>query len=322
MLKNPFISIIIPVYNVEAYVAECLDSILRWQFADWEAILIDDGSPDNSGDICDEYAQKDARFKVVHKENEGVSVARNVGLDMALGEWCWFVDSDDLIDAHTPVDKELLAGKDMVMFNSLSFQDGESMPLQNGDGTVETCADLNAFYLKHISWAHQTLWYHRKFWGKNGMHSIRFSKGIRLGEDGEFMRKCELLSLNPIKISHTSYYYRLRQGSATHDPEKEQIIIADAFAVLKNMISHLERNRVTPAEWKTYRLITIAKSIPPSAIKCGLWKGDTILSYKRMVNRYQKLGFNLLQDRTIRLATLYPWIYGFVARIKYKKHSY
>ncbi len=91
------ISIIIPVYNTEQYLHACLDSILSQSFADYEVLLIDDGSTDGSGSICDAYAQRDSRVLVFHKENGGVSSARNLGLDNARGEWVYFVDSDDEI---------------------------------------------------------------------------------------------------------------------------------------------------------------------------------------------------------------------------------
>ena len=91
------ISIIIPVYKVEKYLRMCLDSIINQTFTDWEALLIDDGSPDNSGVICDEYAAKDSRFRVFHKSNGGVSSARNMGIDNARGKWVTFVDSDDYL---------------------------------------------------------------------------------------------------------------------------------------------------------------------------------------------------------------------------------
>ena len=99
-LTSPKISIIVPVYKVEPYIHRCLDSIAAQTFADWECILIDDGSPDNSGAICDEYAAKDNRFKVIHQPNKGVSAARNAGLDTARGEWIGFVDSDDWIEPN------------------------------------------------------------------------------------------------------------------------------------------------------------------------------------------------------------------------------
>lgn len=93
----PKISVIVPVYNVEKYLHRCVDSILAQTFTDFELLLVNDGSKDSSGVICDEYAAKDSRVKVFHKENGGVSSARNLGLDNAKGEWVTFVDSDDWV---------------------------------------------------------------------------------------------------------------------------------------------------------------------------------------------------------------------------------
>lgn len=92
------ISIIVPVYKVEKYLCECIDSILAQTYENFELILVDDGSPDNSGKICDEYAEKDKRIKVIHKENGGLPSARNAGLDVASGDYVSFIDSDDIIE--------------------------------------------------------------------------------------------------------------------------------------------------------------------------------------------------------------------------------
>ena len=92
------LAILIPVYNAEKYLRECLDSVLAQTFPDWEAICVDDGSTDGSGAILDEYAAKDGRFRVIHQKNAGVSAARNAALDVAKGEWVCFVDADDVID--------------------------------------------------------------------------------------------------------------------------------------------------------------------------------------------------------------------------------
>jgi glycosyltransferase involved in cell wall biosynthesis len=97
-LKDNLISVIIPVYNVEKYLSRCIESLLEQDFFDFELLLIDDGSLDNSGKICDEYAKKDYRIQVHHKKNGGVSSARNVGLYMAKGKWACFVDSDDWVN--------------------------------------------------------------------------------------------------------------------------------------------------------------------------------------------------------------------------------
>lgn len=100
LIKHPLISIIVPIYNSEKPLNRCVDSILSQTFLDWELLLIDDGSIDRSGEHCDEYAAKDQRIKVFHKENGGVSSARNVGLDHAKGEWITFCDSDDFVSPN------------------------------------------------------------------------------------------------------------------------------------------------------------------------------------------------------------------------------
>lgn len=95
---TPKISVIVPVYKAENYLHRCVDSLLAQTFQDFEILLVDDGSPDRSGEICDEYAKKDERVRVFHKENGGVSSARNLGLDHAVGEYICFVDSDDWVE--------------------------------------------------------------------------------------------------------------------------------------------------------------------------------------------------------------------------------
>ena len=96
--QNPLISVIVPVYKVEKYLHRCVDSILVQTYTNLEIILVDDGSPDRCGAICDEYAAKDSRIRVIHQENGGLSAARNAGLDVCSGEYIAFVDSDDWLD--------------------------------------------------------------------------------------------------------------------------------------------------------------------------------------------------------------------------------
>ena len=94
----PEFSIIVPIYKVEKYLEICIDSIIGQSFCDFELILVDDGSPDTCGEICDRYSSSDTRVKVVHKENGGLSSARNAGLDIATGKYVIFIDSDDFWD--------------------------------------------------------------------------------------------------------------------------------------------------------------------------------------------------------------------------------
>ena len=95
------ISVIVPIYNVEQYLRRCIDSIINQTYKNLEIILVDDGSPDNCGQICDDYAKKDTRIKVIHKKNGGLSDARNVGLEVCTGDYISFVDSDDWIELNT-----------------------------------------------------------------------------------------------------------------------------------------------------------------------------------------------------------------------------
>ena len=97
-MKSPFFSIIVPVYNVEKYLSQCINSVLNQSFQDYELILVEDGSPDHCAEICDEFAQNYSKIKVIHKENGGLSSARNAGLDMARGRYIIFLDSDDFWD--------------------------------------------------------------------------------------------------------------------------------------------------------------------------------------------------------------------------------
>ena len=99
-MHNPLISVVVPVYNVEQYIRECVDSIVSQTYCHLEIVLIDDGSLDNCPVICDEYAKKDSRIKVVHQKNGGLAKARNVGIENSSGEYITFIDSDDYIASN------------------------------------------------------------------------------------------------------------------------------------------------------------------------------------------------------------------------------
>ena len=126
MDNQALISVIIPVYNVENYLRECIESVLNQTFRDFEVILVDDGSTDSSGDICDEYVEKDERVTVIHQKNGGLSVARNTGLSEANGKYVYFLDSDDYISENALATLLNIAendSSDIVFFDAVSFTD-------------------------------------------------------------------------------------------------------------------------------------------------------------------------------------------------------
>lgn len=125
------ISVIVPVYKVEPYLSRCLDSIINQTYRNLEIILVDDGSPDHCGEICDEYARQDSRIRVIHKSNGGLSDARNHGIDVATGDYIAFVDSDDYVT--TDMYEKMLArlefdNSDMVVCNYYRFDEGSVPP--------------------------------------------------------------------------------------------------------------------------------------------------------------------------------------------------
>lgn len=133
------ISVIIPVYNVEPYLRECLDSVLGQTFTDWEAVCVDDGSRDGSSAILDEYAARDSRFQVIHQSNKGLSAARNAGMDAAKGEWLFFLDSDDVIvlDAFERLNAVAAGDRyDAVITGALINFTNEAPTRSKGNGSI------------------------------------------------------------------------------------------------------------------------------------------------------------------------------------------
>lgn len=152
-MSSPIISVIVPVYNTEKWLRRCVDSILAQTFTDFELLLIDDGSTDGSGAICDEYAGIDSRVRVFHKPNGGVSSARNLGLNNARGEWISFVDADDWIYLTTLETLFKASDKNEIVFLSISeiFEDGTRVDyiakdVQSDDKEI---TQRNILYLKN-----------------------------------------------------------------------------------------------------------------------------------------------------------------------------
>lgn len=141
MNSTPRISVIIPIYNAEKTLRRCIDSIVRQSFADYELLLVDDGSTDSSPEICDMYSGQDYRIKVYHQQNAGVSSARNAGIDHAEGEWIAFCDSDDYVDSDWLLDFIRVAdGNDLIFQGMRYFRDGKSwdkIALEKSGSTLE-----------------------------------------------------------------------------------------------------------------------------------------------------------------------------------------
>ena len=220
---NEKITVIVPVYNVEHYLDKCLDSLINQTYKNLEIIVINDGSTDNSGIICQEYAQKDNRIIYIEKENGGLSDARNVGLDKMTGSYVTFIDSDDWVESdyvEVLYNKLIEYQADIAIGNYYSYNEDEAMYYFhiNGESYYEKLYD-NISIFENLYDAKQMKSFSLiSAWGKiykaKLFDDIRFDKG-KLGEDGYINQKLYLLVQKVIYINQGLYAYRQRSGSIT-----------------------------------------------------------------------------------------------------------
>ena len=207
--QDPLISVIVPVYRVEKYISRCIGSILQQTYKNLEIILIDDGSPDKSGEICDVYAEKDDRIKVIHKRNGGVSSARNVGIDIATGKYIMFVDSDDWLPKTSinvlkeNMDKYFV---DLVV----AGYEARASNITVKKPTQKLIEFSNIEEKDIISITTDSIFYAP--WGKLfdsdiiQKNNLRFNERIKFGEDALFVREY-LSCIKRIFISDSVVYY-------------------------------------------------------------------------------------------------------------------
>lgn len=314
-----FVSIIIPVYNVEHYLRECIESIIC-QNGNWELILVDDGSPDGCPAICDEYAERDERVQVIHKKNGGVSTARNAGLDVARGEWVWFVDSDDITNfQYEKIEKSvrLIKGKpDYIMFDIQTFNDGDILKLNddyNETSEIEDDIDKNNFLLKHICVYHSCLWYRRDVIEK--IH-LRFTQGLRTGEDGEFQFKYLMVCKYPAYIHYNIYYYRKRVGSAMQNPETRKHIVEDTQIVFNHYLTFMKENNIVLEPWLKIRLVGTMKILLYSSYVSGQYKLKVFQrNIRRIMNSYNKEGYDVFSGMLMNMAYFSIKLYCTILKI-------
>ena len=219
-VKTPLVSIIIPVYKVEPYIRQALDSVINQTYKTLQIILVDDGSPDNSGAICDEYAQQDSRVQVIHKENGGVSSARNAGIDAAVGEWIYFMDPDDWIEPETiSVCMETAAetGTDAVIFSLERFKGNKTWAsndfckIKEDGSRVFDRHDYETLKIYRLSLgACTTVMRASRIKGR-----LRFEVDLRIHEDIYFKYQLWQEIQSFCLLPNVFYHYRISPDSAT-----------------------------------------------------------------------------------------------------------
>lgn len=297
------ITIIIPVYNVEDYISACIQSVISQSYHDFELIIVNDGSTDSSGEICNQFAEKDTRIKVFHKNNEGVSSARNLGLRKAHGEYITFIDSDDYI------------GPDYLsnLYGSITFSDADIVI----GGYVQVWGDYNeAFCFKDVTLPNfefsQLFTLHNLHkrcspWGKLFKakvireNNLWFDERIHLGEDCIFV----LTYLSYIKsatlISASEYYYLQREGSLT----KKLNSFQSEFAGLSEFDKAVNRLRLTSSlnenacEYLMWWSIIFLDRVKSAILNIPNWK--KIIELLRIVDWKRLMYYKVYQSPKERM---------------------
>lgn len=213
-MNTPLISIIIPIYNSEKYLRECLDSVQKQSYTDFEVLCVNDGSNDASPAVCEEYTANDNRFHLINQENGGVSKARNTALDIAKGEYLCFVDSDDAI--HQDYLSNLLALTPNV---DISICDYSRYKEELGGAKTKTTAYEAPVVIRAIlneSIRHPNIWMMLFKGDIIRQNKIRFTEGCLRGEDTEFYMKYLTFCKNVIVSDYKGYFYRDNPDSAVH----------------------------------------------------------------------------------------------------------
>lgn len=215
------ITIIIPIYNVEKYLRECIESVLNQTYKNLEIILIDDGSKDNSAKICDEYEEKEKRIKVIHKENGGVSSARNKGLEIATGDYITFIDGDDYIDKDY-IEKLLKNLKEKnvecVLCGFNRIYDKSAEIITKGENKLISKKEFLDSILNVQGGAGMAC---AKLWKKETIINLRFNEKIKIAEDSLFGIQAVKNVNNVYILNEALYNYRFNKNSAVRKYNKD-----------------------------------------------------------------------------------------------------
>jgi len=289
---NEKISVIVPIYNVEKYLPKCIESIIKQTYTNLEIILVDDGSPDNCGKICDEYAERDKRIRVIHKENGGVSSARNCGIDNANGRYVTFIDADDIVEKDYI--EYLYKGfeKDIdLVYTSFNLVDYKSNKIiENSEIYYENECTININEEYNIEGVNKHYSALGALYKKEKLDGLYFDTDLFVGEDVLFylryIKKCKKIKYLPEK----KYNYIIYPSSACHG----------GFS---------EKKYTEIAAWKT--IVELFKDMPYTQKSCrsGLAHACYImyvLMYNSKINDKEKIN-----ELLVTLKENYKYMYDF-----------
>lgn len=308
------VSIIVPIYNVEKYLRKCVESLLCQDLSpeEYEIILVDDGSPDRCGEICDEYASRYANIKVVHRENGGLSAARNSGIDVAQGKYIQFVDSDDYLEPNvlkSLVQKMENENLDVLRFNYRNVNGkGEEIhpnkdPRRYVDYSDKVCDGLT-FLNERLGPACYACQFMIR---RDLLEGCMFKEGIYF-EDVEWTPRVLLKAQRVTSTDFMVYNYLMRAGSITRgvDKEKKRKSLDDRLLLIDSMKEHIQN--VSDRRWFEGMIAQVAISIVSSVSSCFYPDRKRILKTLLEKNVFPLSTYHATKSavRKIRIANISP----------------
>lgn len=314
---SKLVSIIIPVYKVEQYLKRCMDSILNQTYKNIEIILVNDGSPDNCPALCDEYAKIDSRVRVIHKENGGLSSARNVALNTVKGDYVFFVDSDDWIalDTLEVLNEYMEKDYDMISFQvtylteEKNVEKGEKNPKD-----MDVSQYIDASFLGRYNFFVTT-----KIFKTEVFDNIRFLEG-RNYEDLEIMRRLFLNMKKVIGLDYSLYYYwKANEGSITNtitmkNIQDHYLSTSEIYHACKKYLEDRGKDSSNIVAWYKVEMSQLYIDYLKSTDK----DEELFSKIKREISK-EKVDFNRLlkQPRYLKYILYKIGLLGMVIRVKY-----
>ncbi|MFJ7728160.1 glycosyltransferase family 2 protein [Neobacillus sp. NPDC097160] len=338
-MMNPKISIIVPIYNVEKYLNKCIDSILAQTFTNFELILVNDGSPDNCGGICNKYSIIDPRIKVIHKKNGGLSSARNAGIKIAKGKYIGFVDSDDYID------KKMYE----ILYNSIELHSSDVVVCDvikvNEENRIILKQDVNTEYrtehftnIQALNQLYQPnedifdpmgrsgerwIFAVNKLYKRSLFQSLKYQEGV-IYEDELIIHKIYYQSKKITSISAKLYYYVQRQDSIVYSPFS--INKFDRVYALKDrakFFKTVRQNKLHEKAFKCYLEVLIWNYYVAKSQLSGVDKELKQLKRtlnKNIVSLIKNPYISWRQKVMVALFIVNPSVFGFVKNVKERQH--
>lgn len=293
------ISVIIPVYNVEQYLEKCLDSILNQTYKNIEIILVNDGSIDKSGLICDEYSRKYNNIKVFHKENGGVSSARNLGIDNATGQYLAFIDPDDYIDANMYeilVEKIVETNSDIAMCSFVYVKENENIVEDNSDEIIIFDKEevLSRYFNRVKPFNASFLW--NKLFKRELFEKDRLDVELKIQEDTEVLLRIFDKVNSVVYIASPLYLYLIRNGAATEGKISKGKLTTDIslFKIYKYTEENLPKYKSNALANYVMYYFNIIVEIIKNYEEYGEYYGI-------LVKRFRKNYIRLLLDKNIMI---------------------